>query len=120
MSSLIKFFFVSLSVLIAIPAFGKGLPVREVRALIKKNSSKFNDCYFDAKKKNPDIKGRVVIGFEINDQAVLSNFYVNKKRSEFNVPEFNKCMHEKLKSIQFPATPAGQILTVTYPFVFKK
>ncbi len=91
-----------------------------IKAAISAHSDQIRMCYRDNEKKLKGVKGKMVIDFEINDQGALTKSGINEKKSILKNEILMDCISEKAKAWVFPAAPKGQVLSISYPFVFKK
>lgn len=92
------------------------IPQKEIKNKIKKNLSSFRDCYTEVLKTNSKLEGKVVLDWDIDDAGSVKRAEV--KTSTLKDATVESCMLDKLKAIQFPSAPAGQVMNVNYPFVF--
>jgi hypothetical protein len=100
---------------LSLMANSNGVP-EEVRSKIKQNVSSFKDCYIEALKTNSKLGGKVVLDWDVDEKGLVKRAVV--KLTTMKSTEVENCMVDKLKAITFSPAPAGQVINVTYPFVF--
>jgi Ca-activated chloride channel family protein len=84
--------------------------------VITRHLNQIRYCYQRALQKQPDIEGKVVITFEIDEDGKVKTAQV--KSSTLGSPEVESCLVGRFLRMQFPDT--GGNITVSYPFVFQK
>lgn len=88
-----------------------------VRRVIRSALSQIRSCYERALLKNPALKGKVVIYFEIgpSGQVVTSR----PKSQTLDDPSVGTCVAQVVARQRFPTPPPGTIAVVEYPFLFE-
>jgi TonB family protein len=72
-------------------------------------------CYENALKRNPNLKGRVVIRFTILETGSVAD--VSASQSTLGAPEVATCIMNTMRSWRTQFKPSGPV-TVEYPFLF--
>lgn len=88
----------------------------QVRGTIRKSLPQIKDCYVSALKEKPDLKGKIQIRFEVDDEGKVPT--CETKSSDLNTPSVDKCICNRITGIKFPPAPKGQKADIIYPFVF--
>lgn len=88
----------------------------EIKGKIKENLSSFKECYTEGLKANPKIGGKVVLDWDVDETGSVKRADV--KSSTMKDPAVENCIVDKLKAMKFPPAPSGQMVNVSYPFVF--
>lgn len=105
------------------PEMGKvevnsGTMDREViRRVIRSRMNEVKFCYEKALLAKKDLEGRVQVKFLISPTGKVATSLIESS-SLHNVPT-EQCVAEAVRRWEFPKPPSG-IVTVTYPFVFKR
>jgi len=94
-----------------------GLSDRSVQDLLKKHLHEFNRCYQTALKKQPRIKGNVVLKITTDGAGGVLNVHLDKDDAKDKT--FERCMLKKLKELQFPASTQGKNSVIVVTFVLK-
>lgn len=92
----------------------------QIKSTVRKNNSKISACYAEGLKENPELKGKLVVEWDVDDKGKMLKAVVNKSKSTFENEKVANCVIEKLKSLEFPAAEKGQIVSVSFPFAFSK
>jgi len=77
---------------------------------------KFQQCYADAAKKNPNLRGKMLVRFVVNEAGVLTN--VEEASSTTKDPALFACIKSAISAITFPKP--GGVATVTLPLKFRQ
>jgi pSer/pThr/pTyr-binding forkhead associated (FHA) protein/outer membrane biosynthesis protein TonB len=87
-----------------------------IRRLIQANLKVIRSCYERELNRNPNLYGKLVVQWDIgaNGQVVSGPI---AKQNDLNAT-VAECVSQRMRSWKFPDPPAGQVVTVTYPFVF--
>ncbi|MGE4130815.1 MAG: AgmX/PglI C-terminal domain-containing protein [Bdellovibrionales bacterium] len=87
----------------------------EIHEVIKAHAIEVSDCYVPAVRKNPKLKGKLVLEWLVGDGGD-----VKKVKTISGVePTLDQCIKEKSVLWQFPPPPQGQLTKVRYPFIFE-
>ena len=92
---------------------------KEMRPVAPAQLNEARVCYADELKKDPKLKGKLMIVWDVNDKGEVTKAEVSKAKSTLNNAAVETCLIQKLKSWKFPAAPTGETAEITYPFVFK-
>lgn len=89
--------------------------VREsIRDVVKKNQKEVVECYRAVADRKPDLEGRAVIRWDINDEGRVTEV---RTVDGFN-RQVERCIGEKLMGWTFPPAPANEVMRVSFPFSF--
>jgi hypothetical protein len=93
-----------------------------VRRRIKHNINLIRGCYVQELNKKDRagqraFEGKIVLTWDIIGGGTAKN--VRVKESSLNNKDVEKCVADRLASIQFPDPPEGLTAEVSYPFVFR-
>lgn len=89
-----------------------------VKSVIKNNLNLFKNCYEVEYRKNHSLEGKVVIGWSIDQNGLVTKTWV--KDTKMNNQNVENCLTDKVKTLNFPKAPLGTVAEVQYPFVFQK
>ncbi len=87
-----------------------------IRRVIKANEKTIRTCYERQLNRNPDLFGKLVLGWDIADGGRVSG--VRVVSNELGNAEVANCILDRLKTWKFPDPPSGQVVEVAYPFFF--
>ncbi len=88
-----------------------------VKRVVRNNISLFKACYDTEYKKDPTLKGKVTVGFDISDTGDVIKADI--KKTDIKNEALNSCLIDRMRSLKFPKAPAGTVAEVHYPFTFK-
>ncbi len=88
----------------------------EVRRVILANKRTIQNCYNIALARNPELYGKIVLSWTIEEKGRVSNATV--KSSSVDNPAVANCILEHLKTWKFPDPPPDTVGQVAFPFVF--
>lgn len=89
-----------------------------IRRVIRANLRVIRTCFERQLNRNPDLSGKIVLGWDIGEQGRVLATRV--KSNELGNREVADCIMERLKTWRFPEPPTNQVVEVeAYPFVFK-
>lgn len=97
------------------PAMG-AVDKEAVRRTIRDHLKQIRECYETELKKTPDLAGKIVLKWEVNDKGRVISTGVQSdlpKKSEVGA-----CILAKIETWIFPAPQKGQTVHIVYPFVF--
>ncbi len=103
------------------PADGKAPETRTmdvIRKLVMDNRKAARKCYDDARQKDKDLKGDVVIHFVLNPEGKVKAAELNQERSSLKAPQVVDCVIGVIKSIPFPKSSRAMETSTNYPFNF--
>lgn len=87
-----------------------------IQVQIQHNQKRIKNCYDPALAEQPNLKGKVVVEWEIGNGGVVENPQVVS--SELNNEKVESCVVEVIKNIRFKNAAKYQLAVVRYPFVF--
>jgi outer membrane biosynthesis protein TonB len=88
----------------------------EVRRVILANKRTIQNCYNIALARNPELYGKIVLSWTIEERGRVANATV--KSSSVDNPQVANCILEHLKTWKFPDPPPDSVGQVSFPFVF--
>lgn len=91
-----------------------------IRRKIKDHFPEVKECYSNSLKEKPELQGKVVVNFDVDDTGSVKNAKTDEVKSTLKDEKFNSCLTEKMQAWKFPAPPKGQIANISYPFIFTK
>jgi len=97
---------------------GRSRDLTEIANLVKARRDPVRACYERALKKNPGLKGKMVIHFELDPEGKVTKAFVNQERSKITTKEIVDCAIKVIKEIKFPASDKGMFTEVNYPYDF--
>ena len=98
------------------PEIDGELSPNKVKAAMKKYISGVRDCYERALKRNPKLRGKIVIGFEILESGKVAEF--DFPTDNVGSGEVRKCIKKRSRTWRFPK-PDGGAVYVEFPLVFE-
>jgi TonB family protein len=84
-------------------------------AFVRARMGLIKACYENALKRNPNLKGRVVIRFTILETGGVAD--VTSSQNTLATPEVAACIANTMRSWRTQFHPSGPV-TVEYPFLF--
>ena len=93
-----------------------GMDKEAIRRVIREHLREIRNCYNNELQRAPDLFGKVVIEWDIEDGGKVTRSAVKSNGLANN--NVGNCIASHLKMWKFPDPPAGQIGRVSYPFVF--
>ncbi len=92
-----------------------GLPKDVINAVVQKHRSEIRACYDAALRRNPNLRGKIVIAFTIQPNGIVSAASV--KESTLGDRGLGGCITDRVKSWGFPQPEAPVVTEVSaYPF----
>lgn len=95
-----------------------GLDRDQVAAVIRRNIGQIIYCYEKGLQSNPNLRGRVTMGFEIGARGQVN--FARAEVSSLKSASVESCMSQKMKGWQFPKPVGNVTVKVSYPFVLKR
>lgn len=92
-----------------------GISKDQIRKVVRAHIGEVRDCYNQGLQRDPELAGRLVVGFEIAGSGAVNQAKISE--STVADAEVGTCIAGKVKSWQFPASSAAT--TVEYPFVLE-
>ena len=99
-------------------AFAADFDKEEFRMLVRENLPKFSQCYENSPAYKSGQQGKMVVQINLNDQGRATDVKAVTAKSSFHDAAVEKCVADKIKSMNFPKPPAGEEVEINYPFVF--
>jgi hypothetical protein len=96
--------------------FAGGMDKEAIRRVIREHIREIRNCYERELQRSPDLYGKVVLEWDIEDGGRVSRCVV--KSNALNNDTVANCISNRLKTWKFPDPPKDQIGRVSYPFVF--
>ncbi len=97
-------------------AFVGSIDKEAIRRVILDNISQIRNCYERVLNQQPDLFGKLVIEWDIEDKGRVRQ--AKAVSNSTGSSQLATCVVTRLKSWRFPEPPDDQIARVTYPFVF--
>jgi hypothetical protein len=92
-----------------------GLSKDIINAVVARHRSEIRSCYESALQRNPSLRGKVVMAFNIQPNGVVS--YAAAKESTIGDASLENCIASKIKTWIFPKPEAPVVTEVSaYPF----
>jgi hypothetical protein len=89
-----------------------------VAQVVQENRKPVRECFDQAKKDLPDLKGTMVIHFVLDPDGKVKKAEFNQERSDLKSPAVVDCAIKIIQGIKFPPSSRGMDTTVNYPFKF--
>ena len=89
-----------------------------IRSAVKGNLKDVKACYESSLKQKPENEGKIVVDWVVSDTGEVTKAVINEAKTTLNDTTVHLCITDKIKTWKFPAAPKGQLVTVSYPFVF--
>lgn len=100
-----------------------------VKDVFRQNVGNFRSCYQKALEQNPDVSGKMLFKFTVNQEghvqdvaALETGPSLRDAQMELHNPEMEDCLRENFKNMNFPkfqtSSPDGNF-SVVYPMVFR-
>ncbi len=87
-----------------------------IDSVIKRHINAIRYCYQKELQKNPSLAGKVVVKFVIAKDGSVATASI--KSSTMNDPAVEACLTSRFLRMNFPTSPGGGIVVVSYPFLF--
>ncbi len=88
-----------------------------IKKLIKRQKGSIVYCYKKGVQSNPDLKGKVVLKFNINPSGKVTNPGIQK--STLGSGSVESCIVSRLRMWRFPAPRNGGVVAVRFPVLLK-
>lgn len=92
-----------------------GISKDQIRKVVRAHIGEVRDCYNQGLQRDPELAGRLVVGFEIAGSGAVKQATI--RESTIADAEVGTCIAAKVQAWQFPAANAAT--TVEYPFVLE-
>lgn len=100
-----------------------------VKDVFRQNVGNFRSCYQKTLEQNPDVSGKILFKFIVNQEGNVQDIAVletgpslRDAQMELHNPEMEDCLRENLKNMNFPKFQTSNSdgnISVTYPMVFR-
>jgi hypothetical protein len=90
----------------------------EIDAVIQRNQTHIRYCYQRELGTQPRLRGKVTVRLVITRDGTVSSASIES--STLNHAEVESCVTEKLMRLKFPEPRGGNIVVVSYPFIFSQ
>lgn len=100
------------------PAAGDTRTLDSIATLVKAHRKEARECYQQALKQIPGLKGDVVIHFTLKPSGQVKQAELNRERSTITEASVSTCVIGVITAIEFPRSSKGRETTVNYPFNF--
>ena len=87
-----------------------------IAAVIRRRIGAVKGCYDLALKRNPDIKGKVVVKFTIGETGAVVDISIEDNSTGDN--GVANCISQRVRNFRFPKPKNGKV-TVAYPFILQ-
>lgn len=94
---------------------GGSLDPSAIAKVVKSRLTAVKECYERELKRNPQLAGKVVIRFTIEEDGRVTGVAVEE--SSLGDPNVGSCIVSRFERFRFPK-PDGGAVTVSYPFIF--
>src|SRR4051812_34651682 len=95
--------------------FAPGEPTKvAVRSKIREHLKEIRACYMDQVAKTPDLKGKIVINWSIDETGKVTQIAVDDAKTDLKDPAVQSCLTDKIKSWTFQPAAKGKVEAVTY------
>jgi len=92
-----------------------GLPKDVINAVVQRHRAEIRACYDASLQRNPGLRGKIVIAFNIQPNGIVS--YAGVKESTVGDKNLDNCIISRVKTWIFPKPEAPVVTEVTaYPF----
>lgn len=100
------------------PAWAGGgvLDKEAIRTVVRAHIGEIRECYNEGLAKDPELAGKLVVGFEIAADGAVGRSEITK--STLADAQVEACVAAAVKAWKFPA-PQGGAVEVAYPFAFE-
>lgn len=89
-----------------------------IRKTFLSHRADIRGCYKEAHEKDPEVSGKFVVHFQIQDDGSIKDEKINSENSTIDDDDFADCLLGKIRDFQFPKAPEDQTVTVRYPLNF--
>jgi outer membrane biosynthesis protein TonB len=90
-------------------------PAATLRDVFEKNAAKLRACFEPGRKRDPKLRGRVIVKFTINHDGHAGA--VQDQGSNLEDPAVVACVLRTVKGLRYTVPEEGSV-TVVYPFIF--
>jgi len=93
-----------------------GLSAEAIERVVRSHKAEVRVCYDAALKKKPDARGKLLVAVTIDASGAVSDAAVQS--STFDGSEVGECVVKHVRTFRFPPPDGGEVMKVTYPYVF--
>jgi outer membrane biosynthesis protein TonB len=93
-----------------------GYPAASLKDTFAKNADKLKACYLPGKKRDPKLRGKVIVKFSIGTSGRVG--FAQNEGSNLQDDAVIACVVKAVKSLRFTKPLEGSV-TVVYPFIFR-
>lgn len=93
---------------------GAGLDAAQIRTVIRGGMAGIRNCYTEGLKKDPELKGKIDVGFTIDPEGKVKN--PSAKNTSFDAAT-SDCIVKAIGRLTFPKPSDGKEVEVVYPFL---
>jgi hypothetical protein len=95
-----------------------GIDREGVREVVRDHLPEIKLCYDAARERNPKIKGKLTMNWEVDDQGRASKVEADPSRSSLSDERVITCISDAIKTWNFPKAPQGTTAEIHYPINF--
>jgi len=88
------------------------------RLVVRSHLKDIRVCYESALHAQPELNGKVVLTWKVNDRGEVKSATVNESQTTLHSTAVSACIIKQLKTWSFPAPQKGLSATINYPFLF--
>lgn len=88
-----------------------------VSGVVRAHLPEIRACYEAGLRSRPDLRGRLVVRFTVEADGAVTGAEVAS--STLGDGQVEACVLERVRAMQFPPTPRGASIRVSYPFAFE-
>lgn len=97
---------------------GETRTVQVIASFVKERRDKVRPCYDKVQKSQPQLKGDLMIRFELDPAGKMKKATFSAEESTLVSKEVADCVIAEMKTWNFPASSRGMDTSVGYPFNF--
>ncbi|RYZ66034.1 MAG: AgmX/PglI C-terminal domain-containing protein [Proteobacteria bacterium] len=90
----------------------------KIRQVVKKHEKDIRACYESQLTKEPNLSGKLVVDWDIDDEGKVLNAAVNANSTDLKNAAVAGCVIKHLQTWTFPVAAKGEKVSVTYPWSF--
>jgi hypothetical protein len=87
-----------------------------IRGIVRQNTGRFNSCYENGLRSNPNLNGRITVAFTIGIDGSVST--ASNGGSDLPDVKVVECVVRAAATLQFPQPEDGRTVSVTVPLSF--
>lgn len=104
----------------ASPDCEPGRCLEDVSKLVLAHRTEARACYDDGRKRDPNIEGKLVIGFEFDARGTVVDAHQTVADDQFREDLVVACIVDVIKTIKFPPSKKGATTRAYHRFEFSK